>query len=230
MTDRPARGATTTTGRRRTDGPWLSISAAARALGISPSTLRLWASEGRIPHVRTAGGHRRFNPDQLRGWLAEQPSRPGRAGRRSAARVEPSPHIADALRACSDEMVVAVEALVDGPTEAAYRRLAPAERREAVHEWVANLADAFETGSLSLALDRAESYGRAHAGAGSSAELTLGANLALERAVENALRESDPDLPAEDLLRVGEAVERLTARVAGAWAEVASERSSPPTP
>jgi excisionase family DNA binding protein len=41
---------------RRNDGPWLSVSGAARALGVSPSTLRLWASEGRIPHVRTAGG------------------------------------------------------------------------------------------------------------------------------------------------------------------------------
>ena len=64
---------------RRQEGPWLSVSAAARALGVSPSTLRLWASEGRVPHVRTAGGHRRFDPEALRQWLARQPARPSRA-------------------------------------------------------------------------------------------------------------------------------------------------------
>ncbi|MBJ7456713.1 MAG: MerR family transcriptional regulator, partial [Thermoleophilia bacterium] len=35
---------------RKPEGPWLSVSAAARALGVSPSTLRLWASEGRVPN------------------------------------------------------------------------------------------------------------------------------------------------------------------------------------
>ena len=38
----------------------VTLSHAAEALGISPSTLRRWADAGRIDFVRTSGGHRRF--------------------------------------------------------------------------------------------------------------------------------------------------------------------------
>ena len=41
----------------------LSVSAAARLLGVSSSSLRAWAAAGRVPHVRTPGGHRRFELD-----------------------------------------------------------------------------------------------------------------------------------------------------------------------
>ena len=34
------------------DRAWLPISAAARALGVSTSTLRAWAANGQVPHVR----------------------------------------------------------------------------------------------------------------------------------------------------------------------------------
>ena len=56
-----------------------------------------------------------------------------------------------------------------------------------VRAWVDALADAFEAGSLADALDRAETYGRGHGLAGSSAEVTLGGSLALERAIDRAL-------------------------------------------
>lgn len=39
---------------------WLTLTAAAERLGIHPTTLRRWADEGQIPHITTAGGHRRF--------------------------------------------------------------------------------------------------------------------------------------------------------------------------
>ena len=45
-----------------------------------------------MPHVRTAGGHRRFNPEALRRWLAEQPGRGSRLRRpaqRGAGRPRP---------------------------------------------------------------------------------------------------------------------------------------------
>jgi excisionase family DNA binding protein len=116
---------------RRAEGPWLSVSAAARALGVSPSTLRLWASEGRVPHVRTAGGHRRFDPDVLRDWLARQPARSSRPMRQGVVQIPVAPMLADALRSRSDLVADAVESLVEGPAEAAYRRLPPAERRSA---------------------------------------------------------------------------------------------------
>lgn len=40
---------------------WLSLDEAAKRLNIHPGTLREWADKGRIPSVRTPGGHRRFS-------------------------------------------------------------------------------------------------------------------------------------------------------------------------
>ncbi len=39
---------------------WLSLSQAARQLGVHPSTVRAWADHGYLPSQRTQGGHRRF--------------------------------------------------------------------------------------------------------------------------------------------------------------------------
>ncbi len=39
---------------------WLSLSEAARQLGVHPSTVRAWADHGYLPSQRTQGGHRRF--------------------------------------------------------------------------------------------------------------------------------------------------------------------------
>jgi excisionase family DNA binding protein len=49
-----------------TSGPpgpqqYLSRSAVARLLGVSPNTVSRWAREGRIECRRTLGGHRRFD-------------------------------------------------------------------------------------------------------------------------------------------------------------------------
>jgi excisionase family DNA binding protein len=216
------------TRRQRTEGPWISVSAAARALGVSPSTLRLWAAEGRIPHVRTAGGHRRFNPEALRQWMAEQPRRAGRTRRRALLEVRPAPHIADALRSRAQLAADLVEELVEGPAQAAYRRLPPSERRAVVETWVETLADAFERGTLRDALERAETYGQAHGLAGSSAEVTLGGSLALERAVEQALGREPAPIGREERREAMIAMSRLTARVGEAWARATAGRGGAP--
>ena len=39
---------------------WLSLSAAARMLGVHPSTVRNWSDRGILPSHRTQGGHRRY--------------------------------------------------------------------------------------------------------------------------------------------------------------------------
>ena len=213
---------------RRSDSAWLSVSAAARALGVSPSTLRLWASDGRVPHVRTAGGHRRFDPEALRQWLASQPARPARTSRRAAVQVPRSPQLAEALRGRAEQVAEAVEELVEGPAEAAYRRLPPAERTSVVSAWVEALADAFQTGSLDDALERAETYGRGHGLAGSSAEVTLGGSLALERGIDQALRLGAPT-PSDDERREAlTAISQLTVRVATAWAAAVATRGVRP--
>ena len=215
---------TPTARSRRSEGPWLSVSAAAKALGVSPSTLRLWASEGRVPHVRTAGGHRRFDPEALRQWLARRPARASRPVRAGAVDIPVAPELAQALRARADLVSDAVENLVEGPAETAYRRLPAAERRGVVRAWVDALADAFEAGSLADALDRAETYGRGHGLAGSSAEVTLGGSLALERALDRAVQ-APPDPLNEDQRReVVTAMSQLTVRVATAWAAAVAGR------
>ncbi|HWC41616.1 MAG TPA: helix-turn-helix domain-containing protein [Actinomycetota bacterium] len=41
---------------------WLRASEAAARLHVSPKTIARWASEGRLEHRRTLGGHRRYDP------------------------------------------------------------------------------------------------------------------------------------------------------------------------
>ena len=43
----------------------LRIGDAARAVGVSPSTLRLWERQGLVAPLRPAGGERRYGPDEL---------------------------------------------------------------------------------------------------------------------------------------------------------------------
>jgi excisionase family DNA binding protein len=44
---------------------WLTASEAAARLQVSPKTVARWASEGRLEHRHTLGGHRRFDPELL---------------------------------------------------------------------------------------------------------------------------------------------------------------------
>lgn len=44
---------------------WLSLSQAARQLGVHPSTVRSWADHGYLPSQRTQGGHRRFRRSDI---------------------------------------------------------------------------------------------------------------------------------------------------------------------
>ncbi len=50
----------------------LSLGQAAQALGISTTTARRWANDGRLGATRTTGGHRRFAPSEVRRLLAER--------------------------------------------------------------------------------------------------------------------------------------------------------------
>lgn len=43
----------------------LTTTQLARRLGLSPSTVRAYAAEGRIPARLTPGGHRRYDPDEV---------------------------------------------------------------------------------------------------------------------------------------------------------------------
>jgi excisionase family DNA binding protein len=55
---------------------WLSLQEASRMLGVHPATLRQWADSGKIPTVRTPGGHRRFAESDVRALLEPEPLQP----------------------------------------------------------------------------------------------------------------------------------------------------------
>jgi excisionase family DNA binding protein len=55
---------------------WLTASEAARRLHVSPKTVARWASEGRLEHRRTLGGHRRFDPALVDALVAALTYRP----------------------------------------------------------------------------------------------------------------------------------------------------------
>jgi excisionase family DNA binding protein len=47
---------------------WLSLSDAAKILGVHPSTVRLWSDKGAIPVHKTQGGHRRYKRGEILLW------------------------------------------------------------------------------------------------------------------------------------------------------------------
>lgn len=47
---------------------WLSLSDAARLLGVHPSTVRLWSDKGILPTHKTHGGHRRYKQNEISLW------------------------------------------------------------------------------------------------------------------------------------------------------------------
>ena len=53
---------------------WLSLSDAAKLLGVHPSTVRLWSDKGALPVHKKQGGHRRYKRGEILLW-AETNSR-----------------------------------------------------------------------------------------------------------------------------------------------------------
>lgn len=54
---------------------WLSLSDAAKVLGVHPSTVRLWSDKGLLPTHKTQGGHRRYKNSEISIW-AQSNKRP----------------------------------------------------------------------------------------------------------------------------------------------------------
>ena len=59
---------------KETKGRRLTSREAARVLGVSEASVKRWADGGLLPMEKTAGGHRRFRPEDVaavrRGWLS----------------------------------------------------------------------------------------------------------------------------------------------------------------
>ena len=93
----------------------MTLQAAAATLSISPSRLRRWADEGRIPAIRTAGGHRRFPLGAVRRLAAERGVRP--QVRAVEPPTGPLPVLGQHLRQHGHQMAAAAAAAVyrEGP-------------------------------------------------------------------------------------------------------------------
>jgi excisionase family DNA binding protein len=49
-----------------TNGVYIRTAEAAKMLRVSPKTVSRWAKQGKLPHVVTLGGHRRFPAEAIR--------------------------------------------------------------------------------------------------------------------------------------------------------------------
>src|SRR5262245_9859060 len=199
----------------------LSVSAAARLLGVSSSSLRAWAAAGRVPHVRTPGGHRRFELDELVRWLAERGGAPPApvtpSGELVPTRIEPMPALSRALRERADAVVDAFEAeLAQGRATAPGR--APAGRRAKVLAAVESLAGALERGDLGDWYGEAEWEGFRHGASGQPGDAVVTEALAVRRAVDRELAPAFDGRPL-DQRALERALDRMAVRVPSGYAE-----------
>lgn len=56
---------------KKTTTRYLKTGDVADMLHISPKTVTRWARDGKLPHSRTLGGHRRFPPDAIEKLVQE---------------------------------------------------------------------------------------------------------------------------------------------------------------
>lgn len=206
----------------RIGGPrLLSVSAAARLLGVSSSSLRAWAAAGRVPCVRTPGGHRRFALDELVRWLAERggapPAPQTRVQELVPTRVEPMPATARELADSGDEVLAVFEEELSRTRTGAANR--PSATRQArVLASLEALADALAAGDLSGCYRDAEWEGFRHGASGQAGDSPVTEALALRRAVDRVLSPRTTDRPA-DQRTVERALDRMAVRVAAGYAD-----------
>jgi len=58
---------------------WLTLSDAAKLLGVHPSTVRLWSDKGALPVHKTQGGHRRYKRGEILLWAEANSKSPNEA-------------------------------------------------------------------------------------------------------------------------------------------------------
>lgn len=198
----------------------LSVSAAARMLGVSPSSLRAWAAAGRVPHRRTQGGHRRFEFDALVAWLAERGGGPPteKSGPQELVptRVPQMKELAAAIRAGKVDIVNDFEAELQRGRSGSQR--GSATRRSRVRGTLDVLAESLEVGDLSPAFREAEWEGFRNGAAGSGGDAPVTEALALRRAVDRVIVEQT-DSSESARRTVQRALDRLVVRVASGYAD-----------
>jgi excisionase family DNA binding protein len=69
---------------KATEPAYLYTAQVAELLHVSPKTVSRWAKEGKLPYLRTLGGHRRYPAHEIRALL-ETLSEPAAADQQPAA-------------------------------------------------------------------------------------------------------------------------------------------------
>jgi excisionase family DNA binding protein len=131
------------------DDKQLTLQAAAATLAISPSRLRRWADEGRIPTVRTTGGHRRFSLAAVRRLAAECGVRP--AVRPVEPPSIPLPVLAENLRTHGRQLAAAAAAATYRDGTPGWFASAPAG--EELEQWMIELSTSCENGRYAHAIN-----------------------------------------------------------------------------
>lgn len=138
----------------------LTASEAASLIGVSIATVRGWADAGLLPSHRTVGGHRRFDPSELKDWLRKRGANAARRGRRPQATVAipPCPALARHLNQRIDGVVARVldRYHPDVPTPARDQDVALAR---ATGRFVRAITGALEVGSPQVFAGRIELVG-----------------------------------------------------------------------
>jgi len=201
-------------------GELLAVSAAARMLGVSSSSLRAWAAAGRVPHVRTAGGHRRFARHELERWLRERggepPVTPTRTGELVPTRSEPLPELADALTGRLPDILAILEEEV--ARVAGRRGRGGAQRRARARDGVESLVEGLEQGDLGAPYREAEWEGFRHGASGGPGDVPVTEALALRRAVERCMRDRLAERP-DERRALERALDRMATKVAAGYAD-----------
>lgn len=179
-------GATSAVG----DGPELSVSQAARLLGVSVSSLRAWAAVGDVPHVRTAGGHRRFRRDDLQRFLAAHggalPDGEGTGVPRLMGTRIPAHDAAARIVAAHRAHIVARAERIDPSGEARSPR-ARAARHSRIGHLVDALTSGLSSGDLGDAVRLVDWWSYRAGAAGVPMSGPAGDVLAVSRAVDRAV-------------------------------------------
>lgn len=139
----------------------LTASEAAALIGVSVATVRGWADQGRLPSHRTVGGHRRFEIEELREWLASRgaPAPGARRPRRVPRDIPPCPLLARALNARTEAIVERVLAGYTGQVPTPLPPTSPPAMRRLAVRFLRVLASGLHGGHPGAMAGRAELAG-----------------------------------------------------------------------
>ena len=207
------------------DGSELSVSQAARLLGVSVSSLRAWAAVGDVPHARTAGGHRRFRRDDLQRFVAAHggtlPDGETVRSRRLMGTRIPAHEAAAALVAARHDDIVARAEQFDpaGDTRAPRARAA---RHSRIGHLVDDLAAGLRSGDMGDAVRLVDWWSYRAGAAGMPMSGPAGDVLAVSRAVDRAVTEGGGSPGA--IRAVRHACDRLVSATASGFASGSGAR------